>query len=239
MRILGLIPARGGSKRLPGKNLREINGHSLVEWAVRSAQESEALAEVVVSTEDEQIRLAAFLAGAKVRERPMRLALDDTPSIEVVRDAVAAFPGFDAVVLLQPTSPLRTGADIRTAAELLIETRGQAVVSVTETRHPEVYTINPLQRLRPLDEIRAYSRKIVVPNGAIFGLSTEALAEGLDWWTCTTCYGFEMPAARSVDIDTLADLELARTIMKPDGPPADWAGFNERKGVDGITREVS
>jgi CMP-N,N'-diacetyllegionaminic acid synthase len=167
--------------------------------------------EIVVSTEDEQIRLAAFLAGAKVHERPRRLAQDDTLSIEVVRDAVAAFPGFDVVMLLQPTSPLRTGDDIRGALKLM--GNSEAVVSVTETRHPEVYTINPLQRLRPVaPDVSA--RKIVVPNGAIFAITTEALAEGLDWWTCTTCYGFEMPAARSVDIDTAADLELARTIME-------------------------
>ena len=73
----------------------------------------------------------------------------DLQRIDVVRDAVAAFPGFDAVALLQPTSPLRTGEDI--AGALALMGNSQAVVSVTETRHPEVYTINPLQRLRPLD----------------------------------------------------------------------------------------
>lgn len=213
MRFLALIPARSGSKRLPGKNLAPINGKSLVEIAVTVAEASGRFAgRITLSTDDDTLVPVSYMHW--VDKRPAALAADDTPMIDVVRHVVqkaAADLSFDAVVLLQPTSPLRTAADIDAACLRMESMQADALVSVTQTRHPEVYTIGYLNRLRPVTMERD-GRPLVVPNGAIFIITKKALDEGKDWWTAVTCYAYEMPASRSVDIDTADDLEQARRL---------------------------
>src|SRR3990167_8917945 len=106
MTILGVIPARGGSKRIPGKNLRRLEGKTLVEWAIRSALDSKKLTQFVISTDNLSIRAEAQRFGVPVIHRSAELALDTTPMVEVFQHVVAVFEA-DYYVCLQPTTPFR------------------------------------------------------------------------------------------------------------------------------------
>jgi CMP-N,N'-diacetyllegionaminic acid synthase len=112
-KVLALIPARGGSQGLPGKNILPVRGRPLLAWSVDAARGSRRVDRVVLSSEDEAVIAAARACGCDVPfRRPYALASDTAPTIDVVLHALDALPGYDVVVLLQPTSPLRTVADI-------------------------------------------------------------------------------------------------------------------------------
>ena len=131
MDVLGLIPARGGSKGVPRKNLAQVAGKPLLAWTVEAARAASELTRVVVSTDDDEI---AAEAGVEVLRRPAELAADDAPMLEVVRHAVSEL-GPDVVVLLQPTSPLRRAEHVDAAVRLLLESGADAVVSVVAVPH--------------------------------------------------------------------------------------------------------
>ena len=136
MEALGLIPARGGSRGIPGKNLalaRRASRCSRGRASRRSA--SDRLARIVVSTDSPEIAAAARELGVEVIDRPAALAADETPMLDVVQHALDQAPGADPVVLLQPTSPLRRSADIDAALELWEQTGADSVVSVVRVPH--------------------------------------------------------------------------------------------------------
>jgi CMP-N-acetylneuraminic acid synthetase len=107
MEVVALIPARGGSKAIPRKNLAPLGGRPILAWTVDAARESRAVTRTVVSTEDEEIAAAARGLGAEVLDRPAELSADETPMQDVIEHALAELPRPDVLVLLQPTSPLR------------------------------------------------------------------------------------------------------------------------------------
>lgn len=115
-RVLAVIPARGGSRRVPRKNLREYKGKMLLSWAVIEGMRSKYIDWTFVSTEDEEIRKECIVANVPVVNRPLELATDDATCEDVLRHALKQYPS-DWVVLLQPTSPLRTAADIDACIE--------------------------------------------------------------------------------------------------------------------------
>lgn len=125
---------------------------------------------------------------------------------------------FDSIVLLQPTSPLRTAEDIRNCVSLL-QSGSEAVISVVASGLPELFTIGHAGRMRPmpLNEM-ADGRRVVVPNGAVFAIRRDVLDAGMDWWTASVVTAYEMPPERSVDIDTIVDLEEARRLWKLNNP---------------------
>ncbi len=178
--ILGIIPARGGSRRLPGKNIRKLLGMSLLERTIRQAKQ--ALPDCIVSTEDTKIMAEARRCGISVLERPAWLATADAPSGGLVRHALNANPGFEWFCLLQVTSPLRTAEDIACCIELAVAT-GRPVVSTACGK----------------------------PNGAVY--IGKSLAFSGDFTKGAIAY--EMPLARSVDIDTLDDWnEAERRLLE-------------------------
>jgi CMP-N,N'-diacetyllegionaminic acid synthase len=139
--VLALVPARGGSKGVPGKNVKPLAGHSLLEYTARAARESGVIDRIVLSTDSPEIADAGRRAGLDVPfMRPASLAVDDTPMLPVVQHALAetARSGWspDIIVLLQPTSPLRRPDHIRDAVNLLRDTNADSVVTVVEVpRH--------------------------------------------------------------------------------------------------------
>lgn len=140
MEILAIIPARGGSKGIPRKNLAILAGQPLIAYTIRAARNAKLLNRVVVSTEDEEIAGVAKSHGAEVILRPSELALDTTPTEPVLLDVLKTLEskeGYvpDAVVLLQPTSPLRSESHIDEAIKKLYDTEADAVVSVCEAQH--------------------------------------------------------------------------------------------------------
>jgi CMP-N,N'-diacetyllegionaminic acid synthase len=219
MRTLAIIPARAGSERLPGKNKAIIDGRPLIWWSIDAAQKSNYFDTIVVTTDDKDVAVIAARSGCKVIERPSELALADTASLPVVMHVLKQYPA-DAICLLQPTSPLREAGDIIDSLKLLIRSKGDAVVSVTVAPPEHIWEVSNDGRLRPKiinyfvgDKLKAAFSQFVIPNGAIFWATGEHLANGGDWFSGVT-YAYEMPPERSIDIDTKADLDRAREMVK-------------------------
>lgn len=144
MAVLGVIPARGDSKRFPGKNLADFNGRPLIAWTILAAQKS-CIDDLIVSTDDVEIELTAIAYGCKVLKRPAELATDEATSEDVLRHAIGAF-SHEYVVLLQPTSPLRTAQDIDECVRISTH-RHEAVVSYGEGKKNGCIYVAPAQWL--------------------------------------------------------------------------------------------
>ena len=226
-RVLALITARGGSKGLPGKNVRPLLGRPLIAWSITAAIECRSVDRVIVSTDDEVIAKAARDGGAEVPFlRPSELAQDGSSHISVVEHALdwlrereSLVP--DYLLLLQPTCPLRTSEDIEAAVALALEKKARAVVSVCEPRHHPF----ALKRLTPEGTLAdfmpsglAYARRQDFPavwavNGAIY-LTQPAVLRNERTFEPADTIPYLMPQERSIDIDTLWDFQLAEMILQ-------------------------
>ena len=213
MDVLGLIPARGGSKGVPRKNLAEVAGKPLLAWTVEAARAASELTRIVVSTDDDEI---AAEAGVEVLRRPAELAADDTPMLDVVRHAVSEL-GPDVVVLLQPTSPLRRAEHVDAAVRLLLESGADAVVSVVAVPHrysPEALMDVVDGRVVARGSARTRQEKALVyaRNGpAVLALRSERLGDDLYGGDCRP---YLMDARDSLDVDDSFDLELADLLLR-------------------------
>ena len=179
MSVLAVIPARGGSKRLPRKNLQPFRGRPLLSWTVAEARRSKLITTLVLSTEDDEIARMGRALGVQILYRPESLATDEARSEDVMRHALKCFPGHEWVVLLQPTSPLRLAYDIDRCVEM-----AQA------------------------HEIAVSYSESVTRNGAVYVAEADWLRQGghfLD--PIPKASQYVMPTNRSLDIDTQEDLE--------------------------------
>ncbi len=225
--VLALITARGGSKGLPRKNVLPLAGRPLIAWSIKAAQEAVCTPRVVVSTDDEEIAQAARQWGAEVPfMRPAALAQDDSPHLEVILHALAWLEQNqdyrpEWVLLLQPTSPLRSGRDIDEAFALARAQGAASVVSVQQAPSPPhlLQTIDGQGRLKPfLPPGPGYQRRQDLPavyalNGAIYLTRRGMIMEKrvlLDQETLALV----MPAERSLDVDTPWDFHLARLVLE-------------------------
>lgn len=171
-------------------------------WAVETAYQARVFDKIVISTEDEEIgRIHPELWW----RRDPKLAEDTTPMLPVVLDVVDHLKA-DVIVLMQPTSPFRTAEDIQNALHILTSSKGDAVISVTEAPNDLAYEVGFAKRLRNVPNV-------VVPNGALFLITREALLDGYSWFTAPLMYGYSMPKDRSLDVDTEVDFELARYLV--------------------------
>jgi N-acetylneuraminate synthase len=225
MRIVAVIPARGGSKGLPGKNIRPFAGVPLLAHAIAAARACPQIDRCLVSTDAAEIADVARAYDAEVPFlRPAALAQDDTPGIEPILHAVRWLEEHgdrpDAVMVLQPTSPLRTAEDLDAAIRLLGEPKADAVVSVCDApRHPYLIKRRSpegwLQPFAPMpkggDEIRQAFPAAYALNGAVYLIRREVLLAQRTLLPERTCAHI-MPMERSIDIDTAVDLELAEYI---------------------------
>jgi CMP-N-acetylneuraminic acid synthetase len=213
MEVLGLIPARGGSKGIPRKNLAPVAGKSLLAWTVEAAHGAEKLTHVVVSTDDDEIATAA---EADVLRRPAELATDDTPMLDVVRHAIDELHP-DLVVVLQPTSPLRRSEHVDGAVLVLLETGADSVVSVVEVPHrysPEALMDLVDGRLVARGTARSRQEKqtVYARNGpAVLALRADRL--GRDLYD-GDCRAYVMDQRSSLDVDSPFDLELADLLLR-------------------------
>lgn len=233
--LLAVIPARGGSKGLPGKNIRECAGRPLIEWTIAAARAVSLLDDVLVTTDSEEIAAVSRNAGAAVPFlRPGELATDDASLLGVVRHAweqhrTREGRPFDYVVVLQPTSPLRTAAHIETAIRHYFENRKSetdTLASVYEVgakfgwlmQHAEGGDyIRFCMDVRTQNPQRQGLQQYFMPNGAIFVARGAAIADGL---YRENTIPFVMPAVDSVDIDSSADLDAAAQILRDRSAPA-------------------
>jgi CMP-N-acetylneuraminic acid synthetase len=225
MNVLGVIPARGGSKGIPTKNLALLCGRPLMAYTADAVHDSKKLTRTIVTTDDERIADCARSLGLEVPFiRPSPLAVDDAPMLPVLQHAIGAMreAGFDTdvVVLLQPTSPLRRGRHIDAAVDWLQRVRGDSVVSVVEVPHQ----FNPMSVMRldegllkPFLETPAPTRRQDKPrlyarNGpAVLAVRARVIESG-------SLYGDEtwpliMTPDESLDVDTPWDLRLAESLV--------------------------
>jgi len=216
--VLALIAARGGSKRVPRKNIREIGGRPLIAWSIESARASKYLDRLVLSTDDQEIARLAGECGCEVPFlRPAELATDDTPGVEPVLHALEQLPGYDYVVLLQPTSPLRSTSDIDEAIETCVNAGAPSCVSVTPAQESP-YLMYSLEGrcLRPAVTmaVEHFRRQFYLLNGAVYVARTDWLRQEHNFISSQTV-AYVMPRERSLDIDTEADLARFAAAVTP------------------------
>jgi len=226
MRILGLIPARGGSKGVPKKNIKLLGRMPLIEYTINSAKESHFLTEIVVSTDDEEIAIAAEVSGCKPPFiRPAVFAQDTSTSLEVVQHALSFYEEqqifFDAVCLLQPTNPFREKGFIDNAIDKFITSKADCLVSVLEIPHEynphwsfEETAIGLLKIAT--GESQIISRRQDLPkafhrDGSVYITKTAAIKNG-------SLYGNSIAYIESnpqfhVNIDTMKDWEKAEKLL--------------------------
>jgi len=220
-KMLALIPARGGSKGLPGKNIRPLAGKPLIAWTIEAARASRYVSRVVVSSDDEAILAVARAYGADVPfVRPLDLARDDTPGIDVVLHALDCLPDYDWVVLLQPTSPLRSAEDIGQAITRCLQGGAPACVSVTAAPSNPWWMFHVEEDGWMASFLPAAERptrrqdlpELYALNGAVYVARVDWLRQTRSFLTEETV-AYVMPAERSVDIDTLLDFRLAECLL--------------------------
>lgn len=217
-KVLGLIPARGGSKGLPRKNIRLLVGRPLISWTINSALKSKYINSVVVSTDDREIAEISRKCGAEVPFfRPKKLSQDKSLRNEVILHALNKIKGFDYVVLLQPTSPLRTSECIDQAFKEFIESGASSCVSVTE-QHPSpewIFKISENKRIDNRQNNFVLQNRQDLPqyyalNGAIYITSVNHFLnyEGNDPFVCDDTFPFIMNKENSIDIDDEIDFSI-------------------------------
>ncbi len=216
-KVLALIPARGGSKGLPGKNILPVGGRPLLAFSVDAARGSQFVDRVVVSSDDDAIIAAALACGGEAPfRRPAELATDFAASIDVALHALDQLPGYDVIMLLQPTSPARTAADVDAACERFAASGAPACVSVSLVEQSPywMYRLAATGTLQPIVESATYTRRQDLPpvyalNGAIYVADAAWLRRTRSFITPATV-AYVMPASRSIDIDTADDFEAFR-----------------------------
>lgn len=217
--VLAVITARGGSKGLPRKNLLPFRGAPLIAWTIQAAQAAKSIDRLILSSDDPEIIATARSLGCEAPfQRAPELASDTAASVDVVLDAADRVPGYDIIVLLQPTSPLRIAGDIEATLALMAETGAPGAVSISEAPcHPWlIFARDMAGRLTPFVEKPAgisWRRQDLPPayriNGAVYAADLAWLRASRSMFKANETVAYEMPAERSVDIDTLEDLQTA------------------------------
>jgi len=222
--ILGVIPARGGSKGVPRKNIRELSGKPLIAWTIEAANRSKYLDRVILSSEDEEIIATAKTWGCEVPfVRPTELSQDETPGTDPILHALQELPGYDIVVVLQPTSPLRTTADIDAGLEFFVQQGALACVAVSEVSKSPYWMFsldgqNRLQRLLTQDAMATRRQDLpatYMPNGALFMAQIAYFQARQSFYTVDTI-GYVMPQEQAYDIDEEMDFVMCEALKSND-----------------------
>lgn len=220
-KYLAIIPARGGSKRLPRKNILKLCGKPLISWSIESGLKSKYINKVLVTSEDEEILEISKKAGANILRRPNELATDIISSYDAVEHAIKNCENYEYVVLLQPTSPLRDENHIDEAIQLLEEKNADAIISICEVEHSPLWTnILPANNsmIDFISEGIKSTRSQDLPNyfrlnGAVYICKTELLLKQKTFFINENIFAYKMKQENSVDIDTKLDFIIAQTIL--------------------------
>lgn len=224
--MIAIIPARGGSKGLPGKNIKYLNGKPLIAYTIEAAISSKIFAEVIVSTDDEEIEKVSLSYGAKVPfKRPAHLAKDETASDEAILHALEFYKEnnttFKRVCKLQPTSPLRTCEMIVEAYNLLVSEKKDFLVSVCECEHTPLWS-NVLDENNSLDnfieneDVKRLCRQQLDTyyrlNGAIYMANTNKFIENKNFLG-KNGIAYIMKQRNSIDIDSELDFKFTEYLL--------------------------
>lgn len=226
--MIAIIPARGGSKGLPGKNIKNLLGKPLIAYTIEAALNSKTIERVIVSTDSEEIANVALEYGAEVPfMRPEKLATDDASAVDVYLYTINKImmdtkQNIKEFIVLLPTTPLRTSNDIDKAILNFCNSEAETLVSVTEVHSPvewylttekKGYLVNAeLGNNKSMKNRQDYS-KLYEPNGAIYILNYELLSNKRTYYTSKTL-PYVMNPLNSIDIDSLEDFKLIEAIMK-------------------------
>ena len=220
--FLAIIPARGGSKRLPRKNVLELAGKPLIAWSIEAGQKSKYIDEVVVTSDDPEILAISQSYGAKTIKRPEELASDTATTFDAIKHAVDNLKSFDYIVLLQPTSPLRNYNHIDEAIELLIDKKADAIISTCEVEHSPLWS-NTLPHDMNMNSFLADDVKnkrsqdleqYYQINGAIYICDLDKLLEEKSLFLEENIFAYKMDREHSIDIDEEIDFKIAYSILK-------------------------
>jgi CMP-N-acetylneuraminic acid synthetase len=224
--VLAVITARGGSKGIPGKNIKVLNGKPLLVWSIDAAKCAKSVSRIVVSSDDEDILKVATNSSSEIIKRPAKLATDRASSESVVEHVLRTLKqkeGYvpDFILLLQPTSPLRTALDIDTLMELMQESKAELGISVfvVDKKYLKMYILKGGKYLEgAVDKRYPYwpRQKLpaaYLPNGALYLMKTSAFVKNHNF-IAKKVVPYVMEAERSVDIDDLEDFKLAAKLLK-------------------------
>ena len=226
-KLLALIPARGGSKRLPRKNILDFCGKPLIAWTIEAALKSKYVDHVVVSTDDNDISNISSQYGADVPFiRPNNISLDHSNLVEVVEHALKKLEEsgchYEYVILLQPTSPFRTSKHIDAAVELLVKKNSSAIISVTKAINNPLWA-NTIPENGSMDNFiqeniknkRSQDLPIFYElNGAIYLINSRKILEENTFFLKKGVFSYEMDRISSIDIDTNYDFLIASLIAE-------------------------
>ena len=219
--FLAIIPARGGSKRLPKKNILDLNGKPLIAWSIEAGLDSKYLNKVIVSSDDDTILSISASYGSDTIKRPDELAKDTSTSFDAVKHTLDNLEEYDYVVLLQPTSPLRTSKHIDEAVELLLNKKADAVVSVCEMDHSPLWSNTlddslSMQGFLRQEVINSRSqdlKKYYRLNGAIYICKVDKLLEEKTFMLKMNIFAYKMSRESSIDIDEAIDFKIAEVLI--------------------------
>lgn len=229
MSIIAVIPARSGSKGVKNKNIRELNGIPLMGYSIEVARQANIFDEIIVSTDSTEYAVIARKLGAQVPFlRTYELSNDEAQTLDVVRDTILQYEkmgkSFDSVMILQPTSPLRSKEDILGAVDIMRKKTAEIVVSICEAEHSPLWSniltkegtmdkfYNNSKNNKPRQQLEKYYRI----NGAIYLVNIKHLMTSNNemFYKTVKCHPFIMPCNRSVDIDEELDFIIAESIIK-------------------------
>ena len=225
--MIAIIPARGGSKGVPKKNIRPLAGKPLIIWTIEAAKKSTHIDRIILSTDDEEIVSVCQGTGIEIPfMRPKDLAQDDSSAIDnyiYTMDCIIKEHRYDSdeFIVLLPTTPLRNSGDIDAAVDIFVEKHADSVISCTQMSHPIDWVCNidnegRVLRNKMLEVGKTMNRQdlesVYIPNGGVFVLSYSLLRVNYSYYSDRT-YAYIMPAERSVDIDTEFDFQFAEFLM--------------------------
>ena len=219
--FLAIIPARGGSKRLPRKNVLDLVGKPLIAWSIEAGLQSKYIDKVIVTSDDDEILSIAKEFGSEIIKRPDEFASDIATSFDTINHTIDNVEKYDYIVLLQSTSPLRNYKHIDEAIELLENKKADAIVSVCEMEHSPLWSntlpLDVNMRHFISDEIKnSRSQDLEVYyrlNGAIYICDINRLLEEKSFFIKDNIFAYKMGREKSVDIDEKIDFQFAEILM--------------------------
>lgn len=220
--FLAIIPARSGSKRLKNKNILPLKGKPLIEYSIQAAKNCHYINQIIVTSDCDKILAISKKLSIQTIKRPNYLSNDFSTTFDTIKHVIENTELFEYIVLLQPTSPLRTSFHIDQAILLLKEKKADAIVSVVEMEHSPLWAntinddldmssfLNTTTENKRSQELAPYYRI----NGAIYICKTSVLLNEKTFFPKKNIFAYIMPQLSSVDIDNKIDFLLAQTILE-------------------------
>lgn len=220
--FLAIIPARGGSKRLPRKNILDLCGKPLISWSIEAGLKSKYIDKVIVTSDDDEILSISKEYGAEIIRRPDELSSDTATTFDAIKHTIDNMKRYDYIILLQATSPLRNEKHIDESIELLETKNADAVVSVCEMDHsplwsntlPQDGNMNNFLRDEILNKRSQDIEKYFKLNGAIYICKTEKFLQNKGFFLKDNIFAYRMDRKNSIDIDEEMDFNVAKILLK-------------------------